>query len=141
MTAARTGNLFFSEVLRISFFEPVYCAHGRIINFYFFWRRNARSHTKYPKLDKNSIPAYCWGGGWLRGSGSAGWDFRVGYLVWAAKGVRLGRAGVGIATCIYFKTITDGSCGAFGWRLGSALGAFGSGGATLGEAVPLTCTV
>ena len=77
--------MFFSEILFSSD-----SAHGRIINFFIFWRRNARSHTKYPIPDKiigTSVLAVRVG--WLRGFGAA--------LGLGAKAKGLGLAGVEIA--------------------------------------------
>ena len=47
----KPSQSFSQKFFRISCTEPVYYAHGRIINFFIFWRRNARSHTKYPISD------------------------------------------------------------------------------------------
>ena len=128
----RTLSQKFEKYLVRSYdIKPVYCAHGRIINFFIFWRRNARSHTKYPISDKIIGTSVLFGVGWLRGSFGAGLglDFGVDYFPRAG----LGLAGVGIATCIYFQTITAGCWGAFGLGLGLLR-------TTLVEAVPLTRT-
>ena len=77
----REPSQYFSQkFLRFSCTEPVYYAHGRIINFFIFWRRNARSHTKCPISDRiigTSVFIDCSRtvGGWLAEGFGAGLGF------------------------------------------------------------------
>ena len=98
-----TVAIFFSEILKNFLYRTGILRARTYHQLFHFLRRNARSHTKYPISDTiigtSVFIGWLLEVGWLRGSGP-GWDFRVEYLVGAAKGVirRLRLAGVGITS-------------------------------------------
>ena len=91
----KLSQSFSQKFLRISCTEPVYYAHGRIINFFIFWRRNARSHTKYPISDTIIGTSVLAVRGWLAEGFARGRVGILGLNIWFGRPKGL-LAGVGI---------------------------------------------